>query len=104
MKNKYLKIAVSFIKSLLQGFTQIIWTMVAIYIFRNQAEEILMSNPEMFEKMLAVIFNGWIGLLVALTIFYMFVNLKDIGFIKNKPSIVKETPLTQHTELKEHST
>jgi hypothetical protein len=77
-----LKIVVCFIKSLLSGFTQILWTMVAIFVFRNYAEDLLMSYPGAFTKMMSVIFNGWIGILVALTVFYMFVDLREVGLLK----------------------
>lgn len=65
--------------------------MVAIMIFRNYAEELLMYNPGMFNKLLSVIFNGWMGLLVALTIFYLIVDLKEIGFPRNYAN-KKENP------------
>ncbi len=91
MISNIVKFIVSLIKSLLSAFTQIIWTMVAIMIFRNYAEELLMYNPGMFNKLLSVIFNGWMGLLVALTIFYLIVDLKEIGFPRNYAN-KKENP------------
>ena len=73
-----LRITVCLVKAILSGFTQVIWTMVAIFIFRNYTEHLLeMYSPGMFDKLLAVVFTNWIGLTIALTIFYMFVNLKD---------------------------
>ncbi len=84
------KVILSGFKSLVSGYTQIIWMLLAIIMIKRQDATLLnLPNIEILNNSLNLASKYWLELLITISIFYFIINLKELMSKAEKTSEVK---------------
>lgn len=74
-------------KSLLSGYLQVLWALLAIVILKNQDIDLLtIPNLEIFNKILSLISLNWMWLVIFISMFYLYCNVRQL-FPRAKPEV-----------------
>jgi len=67
-------------KSLLSGYTQVLWALVGILIMKNQDTSLLsIPNIEILNEVLYFISSNWMTITIFISIFYLYCNIREIN-------------------------
>ena len=67
-------------KSLLSGYTQVLWALLGIILIKNQDTTILnIPNLEVLNNVLYFISSNWMTITIFISIFYLYCNIKEVN-------------------------